>query len=97
MSNGEIKVVQQDLLNITEEIEQILIEAAQYQNRTALIEQSRGAMADAVNELFTEMKAIERVMEEIIQQTVQALDNAGVQYNRADLIATKMAKSIGGE
>lgn len=50
---------------------------------------------DALNELFAELAAIEGVMMEVIEQTKQALTNAGVQFNEADWIAGQIIGTVG--
>ena len=97
MGTSEIKVVQAELAGALEEMKQILTEITRYRNRTALISEGYGEMAKAINELFEEMKNIEQVMDEVVEQTVEALNRAGVQFEQTDLTAAQAAAAIGSE
>ncbi len=95
MGNTEIKVIQSELTELISNIRGIITGFAKYRNRSKLISESYGDMADSINCFFNEMKAIELVMDEVVEQTAKALEQAGVQFEISDLTTAKMADEIG--
>ena len=90
----EIKVVRSELdtqiMNLGK-----LSAGTRFKNSSELVKRGYSDTADALNELWTELHAVETVMMEVLEQTKTALTNAGVQFDEADWVAGQMLGQVG--
>lgn len=95
MANTEIKVDKKNLENNIQSLKNLL-SGSGYSGKSKLIERGFGETHDSFNQILNDLKDSEKVLMELIEITVEALENGSFQFTFADNKAGEDISAIDG-